>query len=128
MICATQSRLKVMLAVVGLCSTVAIAQRTETTTAERTPQNTLVTVHWGARPGVTRYRLQLANDRNFADIVFDRVVYGHEYQINELLPGKYFWRVAPLDGKLREFSSSAVIEIGLNAPPATPATGPGEAK
>lgn len=102
------------MAVVVLCATGTVAQRTEPT-PRQTSEQTLVTVRWGARTGVTRYRLQLANDSDFADIVFDRVVYGHEYQINELLPGKYFWRIASLDGKLGEFSSAGVIEIAKDA-------------
>ena len=48
---------------------------------------TVVTVRWGARPGVTRYRLQLAQDAAFNDIVFDRVVSGHEYSVSDLAPG-----------------------------------------
>jgi outer membrane protein assembly factor BamB len=104
------------MAVLVLCGAGTVAQRTEAT-ASQTSQDTLVTVRWGARPGVTRYRLQLANDRDFADIVVDRVVYGHEYQVNELLPGRYFWRIASLDGRLGEFSSPGVIEIAQNAAP-----------
>jgi outer membrane protein assembly factor BamB len=102
------------MAVVALCATGTQAQRTETTPRQASAAP-LVSVRWGVRPGVTRYRLQLANDADFADIVFDRVVYGHEYQINELSPGKYFWRVASLDGKLGEFSSAGVIEVSPNA-------------
>jgi outer membrane protein assembly factor BamB len=60
---------------------------------------------------VPRYRLQLAQDRNFADIVFDRVVNGLESEINDLDPGRYFWRVAPLNGRLGEFSSAGIIEV-----------------
>lgn len=75
---------------------------------------TIVTVRWGARPGVTRYRLQLAQDSTFADVVFDRVVSGHEYRVSDLLPGKYFWRVAALGRKLGEFSSARVIEVRAN--------------
>jgi len=123
MICAAQFRLLVLMGALLLCGTATIAQRTEATATVRVSQNTLVTLQWGARPGVTRYRLQLANDRSFTDIVFDRVVHGDEYQINDLSPGKYFWRVAPLEGKLGEFSSSGVIEIGQNAPPLAPAIG-----
>src|SRR5207253_9964068 len=51
-----------------------------------------VTMHWGARQGVIRYRLQLANDASFNDIVFDRVVSGLEYRVRELAASKYFWR------------------------------------
>ena len=72
---------------------------------------TTIRLRWGARPGVTRYRLQLATDHGFNDIVFDRVVAGTEYQINDLATGKYYWRIAPLSTKLGEFSTAAVIEV-----------------
>ena len=75
------------------------------------PASTAVNLRWGQRPGVSRYRLQLARDRGFADIVFDRVVEGQEIQINDLEPGRYFWRVAALTKQLGEFSSAGVIEV-----------------
>jgi outer membrane protein assembly factor BamB len=53
----------------------------------------------------------LATDHGFSDIVFDRVVAGTEYQINDLAPGEYYWRIAPLTTKLGEFSAAAVIEV-----------------
>src|SRR5438874_6051446 len=70
-----------------------------------------VTLRWDPRPGVSRYRLQLALDPGFADIVFDRVVTGTERQITELAPGKYFWRIAPLTRTLGECASAGVIEV-----------------
>jgi len=78
---------------------------------------TTIRLRWGARPGVTRYRLQLATDHGFNDIVFDRVVAGTEYQINDLAPGKYYWRIAPLTTKLSEFSAAAVIEVTSQTAP-----------
>ncbi len=85
---------------------------------------TIVTLRWGARPGVTRYRLQLANDADFGDIVFDRVVTGQEYRLSGLEPGRYYWRVASLNAKLGEFSSAGVIDVPANpvtvAPRPTP--------
>ena len=83
----------------------------------QTPTNTTVNLRWGARPGVARYRLQLAQDRDFADIVFDRVVTGNQTQINDLAPGRYFWRVAPLTAKLGEFLSAGVVDIVARAEP-----------
>ena len=59
-------------------------------------QNTTVHLRWGPRAGVSRYRLQLASDVHFRDIVFDRVISGTETDINDLAPGRYFWRMAPL--------------------------------
>jgi len=82
---------------------------------ENTQKNgaTTVTVHWASRPGILRYRLQLATDRGFHDIIFDRVVSGNQYRIDDLEPGGYFWRIAPLTAKLGEFSSAAPIEVRL---------------
>lgn len=71
---------------------------------------TVVTLHWAARRGVSRYRLQLANDAEFTDIVVDRVIAGLEYQVADLPIGKYFWRVGPVGDTFRE-SSSGVIDI-----------------
>jgi len=68
-------------------------------------------LRWGARPGVFRYRLQLASDREFNDIVFDRVVSGNEYEVGDLVPGRYFWRVAALSDKPLQFSSAGVIDV-----------------
>jgi outer membrane protein assembly factor BamB len=85
-----------------------------------TQNNTEVHLRWGQRPGVSRYRLQLASDSGFADIVFDRVVTGNDYQVNDLAPGRYFWRIAPLSGTLGEFSSAGIIEVSKLTPPASP--------
>src|SRR6266849_7924115 len=85
---------------------------------------TTIDLRWGARLGVTRYRLQLATDHGFSDIVFDRVVAGTEYQINDLAPGKYYWRIAPLATKLGEFSAAAVIEVTSQAAPGGTQTQP----
>ena len=78
-----------------------------------TPAGQLTKAHlrWGARPGVVRYRLQLASDREFTDIIFDRVVSGNEYEVSDLVPGRYFWRVAALSNKPLQFSSAGVIDV-----------------
>lgn len=90
---------------------------------DNSPQ-TSVTLRWGARPGVARYRLQLANDATFIDIVFDRVVSGHEYRMNDLPPGRYYWRVASLNAKRGEFSSAGVIQVPAKAVTKTPSPTP----
>jgi len=74
-----------------------------------------VNLRWSLRPGVSRYRLQIARDIGFVDMVFDRVVTGNEFQAGDLSPGKYFWRVAPLTSKLGQFSSALVIEVRAQA-------------
>ena len=73
--------------------------------------NTKVHLHWGARPGISRYRFQVAGDRDFRDVVIDRVINGTETDIDDLAPGKYFWRIAPLSKTLGEYSSAAGIDI-----------------
>lgn len=88
----------------------------------QTPTNTTVNLRWSPRPGVARYRLQLAQDRDFADILFDRVITGNQTLVNDLAPGRYFWRVAPLTAKLGEFSSAGVVDVV--ARPAQPLRNP----
>src|SRR5262249_23014748 len=72
---------------------------------------TSVHLRWGRQPGVVRYRLQVAQDREFRDIVFDRIVNGNETTVNDLTPGVYFWRIAPLTTSLGAFSGAAPIEV-----------------
>ena len=54
-----------------------------------------ILVRWQGKPGVNRYRLQLATDERFEDVVFDQAVEGRQYVVKGLPPGNYFWRVAP---------------------------------
>ncbi|MFL6334787.1 MAG: FG-GAP-like repeat-containing protein [Pyrinomonadaceae bacterium] len=54
-----------------------------------------ILVRWQGKAGVNRYRLQLATDEKFEDVVFDQAVEGRQYIVRDLPPGNYFWRVAP---------------------------------
>jgi hypothetical protein len=54
-----------------------------------------ILVRWEGKPGVERYRLQLATDEKFEDVVFDQAVEGRQYVVKGLPVGNYFWRVAP---------------------------------
>ena len=82
---------------------------------EATQVTSAITVRWTARPGITRYRLQLATDEAFQDIVFDEAVVGTKHVVTTLPSGKYFWRVAPAVGETGDFSSPARVETGENA-------------
>jgi len=68
------------------------------TPAGRRPQAQQVSagilVRWQGTPGINRYRLQLATDEQFQDIVFDQAVEGRQHIVRGLPPGNYFWRVA----------------------------------
>lgn len=72
-------------------------------------------LRWPGQQGVLRYRLQLARDDQFKDIVFDRAVFGTEYLVTELAPGKYFWRVAPAVKETGTYSPPRPIEIAEDA-------------
>lgn len=70
-------------------------------------------IRWNIRTRARRFRLQLARDARFTDIVFDRAVEGREYLVTELPPGKYFWRVAPATPETGTFSRPAPVEISI---------------
>ncbi len=69
-------------------------------------------VRWQGRPGVHRYRLQVARDQGFADIVFDQAVEGREYVVKGLAPGNYFWRVAAAAAETSSYSRPEPISLG----------------
>ena len=85
----------------------ALAQNTQPSA----PAKTSVYLRWPGQQGVLRYRLQLARDDKFNDIVFDRAVFGTEYAVTELGPGRYFWRVAPAVKETGTYSAPRVVEI-----------------
>lgn len=66
---------------------------------------------WPGQQGVLRYRLQVARDEQFKDIVFDRAVYGTEYLVTELTPGNYYWRVAPAVKETGTFTKPRLVVI-----------------
>lgn len=74
------------------------SQQTTTQTGGQTPTarqlEPSILVRWQGRPGINRYRLQLATDEKFEDVVFDQAVEGRQYVVKGLPPGDYFWRVA----------------------------------
>ncbi|MEP6820204.1 MAG: hypothetical protein ABJA18_11765 [bacterium] len=63
-----------------------------------------VSIQWPRQKDVSRYRLQIAADEKFHNVFFDRRVVGDRYTVSELSPGYYYWRVAPADSQLGEFS------------------------
>lgn len=71
-----------------------------------------IQLRWGGKRGVERYRLQLATDEAFSDIVYDQAVVGREHLVEGLAPGKYFWRVAPAVGETGTYSRPFPVVIG----------------
>lgn len=83
--------------------------------AAQQQQQAATRIRWSGEQGVTRYRLQLATDAEFTDIVFDRAVVGREYVVRDLPPGNYFWRIAPAASETGRYSIPAPVQI-TNAP------------
>lgn len=90
--------------------------------AEATAQTSDFVLRWKPTPRVTRYRLQVARDPDFIDIVFDGAVNGLEHRVTGLPPGRYHWRVAPAPKETGRFSAGEVVETAESAaaPVATP--------
>ena len=63
-----------------------------------------VNLRWNRQKGINKYRLQIAADERFQNVFFDRRVIGDRYVVKELSPGYYFWRVAPAELQVGEFS------------------------
>lgn len=70
-------------------------------------------IRWNLRTRARRFRLQLARDAKFTDIVFDRAVEGKEYLVTELPAGRYYWRVATATPETGTFSRPAPVEIAI---------------
>ncbi len=69
-----------------------------------------VWIRWRGQPGVDRYRLQVARDRAFGDMVFDRAVVGLQAQVELPVGDSFFWRVAPAAQETGEFSPPESVD------------------
>ena len=73
------------------------------------------TIQWSKQRGVTRYRLQIAGDAQFQDVLYDAPVASEQYLVDDLASGYYYWRVAPVASHsvfsppLRFFISGGVV-------------------
>ena len=63
-----------------------------------------VSIQWNRQKGVKRYRLQIAADERFQNIFLDKRVVGDRFAVSELSAGYYYWRVAPADWEVGNFS------------------------
>src|SRR5438128_4377935 len=68
-------------------------------------------IQWKAQSKVSRYRLQVARDQGFTDMVIDKAVSGTSYLISGLPEGKYYWRVAPIGGEGGNYSSARSVQL-----------------
>ncbi|MCA1817555.1 MAG: PQQ-binding-like beta-propeller repeat protein [Acidobacteria bacterium] len=73
-------------------------------------QTYVATLRWQARPGVRRYRVQVALDPRFNDIIYDGAVEGRQAKIS-LPAGRYYWHVAPAPDETGRYSPPLVVEV-----------------
>ena len=106
----------------------AFAQQTSPRSAHR-PIAFPTIIQWTKQRGVTRYRLQIADDEKFSNIFYDGPVIGERYTVTGLAPGYYYWRIAPSERQtgsflkaVRFFVSGGVVVPVM--PPGSPVTRP----
>jgi hypothetical protein len=87
------------------------------------------TIQWSKQRGVTKYRLQIAEDEEFSSVFYDGPVSGERYVVTRLAPGYYYWRIAPAGSgtvaflkPVRFFVSGGVVISGIA--PSSPVTRP----
>ncbi len=68
-------------------------------------------IRWMGQAGVKRYRIQIARDQTFHDVMFDGVVNGLEYVAADLPEGRYYWRVTSADPSTRQSVTTGQFEI-----------------
>lgn len=110
----------------AVCLALAAAQVcvTAQTGAEESAQNQpAVRIRWNTQGGVMRYRLQVSRDERFGDIVVDRAVNGTEYVTRELMPGRYFWRIAPAVGETGRYSAAQSFDVSESSSATVGVTG-----
>lgn len=89
----------------SISNTAVEAQHTTTTQAD------ITRLKWDKQSGVERYRLQIAKDDQFNDVLFDGVVAGQEYVVKDLEPGRYYWRLTSLDPRKGELQPPTPFEV-----------------
>lgn len=102
----------------------ALAQQTS-----RRPVAFPTSIQWNKQKGVSKYRLQIADDEDFRNVFYDGRVVGERYTVSGLSPGYYYWRIAqserqtgPFLKPVRFFVSGGVVVSGMT--PASPGTRP----
>jgi len=77
------------------------------------PQAPVARIQWNKQPGVTKYRVQIASDDKFSDVLFDGLIEGSEYVVRDLGPGHYYWRIAQAETETGQFEKPIPFEVKL---------------
>jgi outer membrane protein assembly factor BamB len=100
------------------CTLPALAQNSPNTGPSAIPR-----IRWIPQPGVRRYRLQIASDERFTDVMYDGVVRGREYIPRDLRPGRYHWRITSAESRNQRFLRFGQFDV--RKPSISNAHGPG---
>jgi len=76
---------------------------------------------WSGTASQARYRVSVARDETFSDVLLDQQVQGHELRLPRPSPGNYRARVSALDGDGIEAPGAVVLPIEVPPPPLPPA-------
>jgi len=108
----------VLFALAAMLVPTALSFNVSTARGQQTPGREIAfpkTIQWNKQRGVTRYRIQIAADKQFQNVFFDGPVTSEQCIVSDLAPGYYYWRVAPVDSRpvfslpVRFFVSGGVV-------------------
>jgi hypothetical protein len=57
-----------------------------------------VAFRWNPIAHASAYRLRVARDRDFEDLLFDQIVDGRDFTLSDLHAGEHYWSVSAVDG------------------------------
>ena len=109
----TQTRVVICLLALCVCALLFAQGQPAQASLPQQQSNASAHIKWEGTPKIARYRLQLSSNEQFSDIIFDKLVQGREYTVTELMPGKYFWRVAPAAGETGVFSKPLPVMVAI---------------
>jgi hypothetical protein len=81
---------------------------------------THIRLHWDDHRSSQRYRVQLARDNGFEDMIEDRVILGSSLELPRPAPGRYYLRVRAIEPDGYEGLYPVPRAIELNPAPSTP--------
>jgi len=79
----------------------------------------VVALSWGRVAGAARYRLQVARDPAFRDLLDDRELAETNASFTPEIPGEYVWRVASIDpqGRIGAYGGARTVRVEPEPPP-----------
>ena len=81
-------------------------------------------ISWTKQTTATSYRIQIASDELFNDILFDGLVSGNQYVVKDLPVGRYYWRVAVSGSGSPKFQKATQFFVSFPKPIAKPSPQP----